>query len=107
MYFQFYILCCKAMSDDKQIRPVNNGFNTIKRNNYKTFVLILIVHSAYHHQNMTSSKYMCCIQTSSFTTVRKAYVYYSVSVKKQEKIRVSEFTLSTHDVNQLDHASER
>ena len=56
---------------------------------------------------MSSSKYICCIPTPSFTTVRKAYVYYSVSVKKQEKIRVSEFTLSTHDVNQLDHTSER
>ncbi|KAG7248147.1 hypothetical protein CRUP_004821, partial [Coryphaenoides rupestris] len=38
---------------------------------------------------------------------RKAYVYYSVSVKRQERIRVSEFMLSPHDVNQLDHASER
>jgi len=42
-----------------------------------------------------------------FSVVRKAYVYYSVSVKRQERIRVSEFTLSRHDVNQLDHASER
>uniref|UniRef100_A0A8C5CU06 SRCR domain-containing protein n=1 Tax=Gadus morhua TaxID=8049 RepID=A0A8C5CU06_GADMO len=51
--------------------------------------------------------FLCIALHPSFTTVRKAYVYYSVSVKKQEKIRVSEFTLSTHDVNQLDHASER
>uniref|UniRef100_UPI003AB0BA86 HHIP-like protein 1 n=1 Tax=Centroberyx gerrardi TaxID=166262 RepID=UPI003AB0BA86 len=29
------------------------------------------------------------------------------SVKKEEKIRISEFTLSTHDDNQLDHSSER
>lgn len=42
-----------------------------------------------------------------FTTVKKAYVYYSVSVKKEERIRISEFTLSTHDENQLDHSSER
>lgn len=42
-----------------------------------------------------------------FTTVKKAYVYYSVSVKREERIRISEFTLSTHDENQLDHSSER
>lgn len=42
-----------------------------------------------------------------FTTIRKAYVYYSVSVKKEERIRISEFTLSAHDDNQLDHSSER
>lgn len=39
--------------------------------------------------------------------VRKAYVYYSVSVKKEERIRISEFTLLTHDDNQVDHSSER
>uniref|UniRef100_H2RXT6 HHIP-like protein 1 n=1 Tax=Takifugu rubripes TaxID=31033 RepID=H2RXT6_TAKRU len=38
---------------------------------------------------------------------RKAYVYYSVSVNKEERIRISEFTLSPHDDNQLDHSSER
>uniref|UniRef100_A0A7N5ZQH7 SRCR domain-containing protein n=1 Tax=Anabas testudineus TaxID=64144 RepID=A0A7N5ZQH7_ANATE len=38
---------------------------------------------------------------------KKAYVYYSVSVKKEERIRISEFTLSTYDENQLDHSSER
>lgn len=42
-----------------------------------------------------------------FTTVRKAYVYYSVSVKKEERIRISEFTMLPHDDNQLDHSSER
>lgn len=42
-----------------------------------------------------------------FNTVRKAYVYYSVSVKKEERIRISEFMLSAHDDNQLDHSSER
>lgn len=34
-------------------------------------------------------------------------MYYSVSVKKEERIRISEFTLSQHDDNQLDHSSER
>ncbi|KAF3847805.1 hypothetical protein F7725_020833 [Dissostichus mawsoni] len=38
---------------------------------------------------------------------QKAYVYYSVSVKKEERIRVSEFTMLTTDDNQLDHSSER
>uniref|UniRef100_A0A3B4AD39 SRCR domain-containing protein n=1 Tax=Periophthalmus magnuspinnatus TaxID=409849 RepID=A0A3B4AD39_9GOBI len=37
----------------------------------------------------------------------RPYVYYSVSVKKEEKIRISEFMLSAHDDNQLDHSSER
>lgn len=41
------------------------------------------------------------------SVVRKAYVYYSVSVKKEERIRISEFTLLTHDDNQVDHSSER
>uniref|UniRef100_A0AAX7T7T3 SRCR domain-containing protein n=1 Tax=Astatotilapia calliptera TaxID=8154 RepID=A0AAX7T7T3_ASTCA len=36
-----------------------------------------------------------------------SYVYYSVSVKKEERIRISEFTVSAHDDNQLDHSSER
>ncbi|XP_070685499.1 HHIP-like protein 1 [Pempheris klunzingeri] len=51
--------------------------------------------------------FLCIALHPSFTTVRKAYVYYSVSVKKEERIRISEFTLSTHDDNQLDHSSER
>ncbi|KAM4627531.1 HHIP-like protein 1 [Polymixia lowei] len=51
--------------------------------------------------------FLCIALHPRFTVVRKAYVYYSVSVKKQERIRVSEFTLSTHDDNQLDHSSER
>uniref|UniRef100_A0A671XUR4 HHIP-like protein 1 n=1 Tax=Sparus aurata TaxID=8175 RepID=A0A671XUR4_SPAAU len=51
--------------------------------------------------------FLCIALHPRFTTVRKAYVYYSVSVKKEERIRVSEFTLSTHDDNQLDHSSER
>ncbi|XP_072318535.1 HHIP-like protein 1 [Eucyclogobius newberryi] len=51
--------------------------------------------------------FLCIALHPRLSTVRKAYVYYSVSVKKQEKIRISEFTLSAHDDNQLDHSSER
>ncbi|XP_047449151.1 HHIP-like protein 1 [Mugil cephalus] len=51
--------------------------------------------------------FLCIALHPRFTTVKKAYVYYSVSVKKEERIRISEFTLSTHDENQLDHSSER
>ncbi|KAF3692858.1 HHIP-like protein 1 Precursor [Channa argus] len=51
--------------------------------------------------------FLCIALHPRFTTVKKAYVYYSVSVKREEKIRISEFTLSTHDENQLDHSSER
>uniref|UniRef100_A0A8C4GHN4 SRCR domain-containing protein n=1 Tax=Dicentrarchus labrax TaxID=13489 RepID=A0A8C4GHN4_DICLA len=51
--------------------------------------------------------FLCIALHPRFTTVRKAYVYYSVSVKKEERIRISEFTLLTHDDNQLDHSSER
>ncbi|XP_051580865.1 HHIP-like protein 1 [Myxocyprinus asiaticus] len=51
--------------------------------------------------------FLCIALHPSFTKVKKAYVYYSVSVKKQEKIRISEFTLSDADMNMLDHSSER
>nr|XP_046245804.1 HHIP-like protein 1 [Scatophagus argus] len=51
--------------------------------------------------------FLCIALHPRFTRVRKAYVYYSVSVNKEERIRISEFTLSTHDDNQLDHSSER
>ncbi|KAJ0063370.1 hypothetical protein NL108_002709 [Boleophthalmus pectinirostris] len=51
--------------------------------------------------------FLCIALHPRFSTVKKAYVYYSVSVKKKEKIRISEFTLSAHDDNQLDHSSER
>ncbi|KAM3875256.1 HHIP-like protein 1 [Diretmus argenteus] len=51
--------------------------------------------------------FLCIALHPRLSTVRKAYVYYSVSVGKQERIRISEFTLSTHDENQLDHSSER
>uniref|UniRef100_A0A3P8WT43 HHIP-like protein 1 n=1 Tax=Cynoglossus semilaevis TaxID=244447 RepID=A0A3P8WT43_CYNSE len=48
-----------------------------------------------------------CIALHPRFHIRKAYVYYSVSVKREERIRISEFTMSTHDENQLDHSSER
>uniref|UniRef100_A0A7N6AUJ8 SRCR domain-containing protein n=1 Tax=Anabas testudineus TaxID=64144 RepID=A0A7N6AUJ8_ANATE len=51
--------------------------------------------------------FLCIALHPRFSTVKKAYVYYSVSVKKEERIRISEFTLSTYDENQLDHSSER
>ncbi|XP_052387348.1 HHIP-like protein 1 [Carassius gibelio] len=51
--------------------------------------------------------FLCIALHPRFTTVKKAYVYYSVSVKKQEKIRISEFLVSDSDVNMLDHSSER
>uniref|UniRef100_A0A3Q4B9Y6 SRCR domain-containing protein n=1 Tax=Mola mola TaxID=94237 RepID=A0A3Q4B9Y6_MOLML len=51
--------------------------------------------------------FLCIALHPRFTVVRKAYVYYSVSVRMQERIRISEFTLLTHDDNQLDHSSER
>ncbi|KAL3057267.1 hypothetical protein OYC64_007695 [Pagothenia borchgrevinki] len=51
--------------------------------------------------------FLCIALHPRFDEVRKAYVYYSVSVKKEERIRVSEFTLLTADDNQLDHSSER
>ncbi|KAE8585585.1 hypothetical protein XENTR_v10021367 [Xenopus tropicalis] len=37
----------------------------------------------------------------------KFYVYYSIHAKKEEKIRISEFHVSTDDVNKADHKSER
>ncbi|XP_053329117.1 HHIP-like protein 1 [Spea bombifrons] len=37
----------------------------------------------------------------------KFYVYYSISSKTDEKIRISEFHLSNNDVNMADHSSER
>ncbi|KAJ8414612.1 hypothetical protein AAFF_G00038140 [Aldrovandia affinis] len=51
--------------------------------------------------------FLCMALHPRFASVRKAYVYYSVAVKKEERIRVSEFTLSASDVNMLDHSSER
>lgn len=51
--------------------------------------------------------FLCIALHPRFTTVRKAYVYYSVKVGKEERIRISEFTLSEADMNMLDHTSER
>ncbi|XP_040035512.2 HHIP-like protein 1 [Gasterosteus aculeatus] len=51
--------------------------------------------------------FLCIALHPRISVVRKAYVYYSVSVKKEERIRISEFTLLTHDDNQVDHSSER
>ncbi|XP_076138892.1 HHIP-like protein 1 [Alosa pseudoharengus] len=51
--------------------------------------------------------FLCMALHPRFTTVRKAYVYYSVKVGKEERIRISEFTLSVADMNMLDHTSER
>ncbi|KAK2894954.1 hypothetical protein Q8A67_012183 [Cirrhinus molitorella] len=51
--------------------------------------------------------FLCIVLHPRFTMVKKAYIYYSVSVKKQEKIRISEFLVSDSDMNMLDHSSER
>ncbi|XP_075043193.1 HHIP-like protein 1 isoform X2 [Mixophyes fleayi] len=37
----------------------------------------------------------------------KFYVYYSIHAKREERIRISEFHLSTEDRNMADHKSER
>ncbi|XP_073785851.1 HHIP-like protein 1 isoform X4 [Danio rerio] len=51
--------------------------------------------------------FLCIALHPQFAKVKKVYVYYSVSVKRQEKIRISEFTVSESDMNMLDHSSER
>ncbi|XP_062860612.1 HHIP-like protein 1 isoform X2 [Trichomycterus rosablanca] len=51
--------------------------------------------------------FLCIALHPRFSMVKKAYVYYSVSVNKQERIRISEFLLSNTDMNMLDHSSER
>lgn len=38
---------------------------------------------------------------------RKLYVYYTVEVHFNERIRISEFHVSAKDMNMVDHASER
>nr|XP_015196415.1 PREDICTED: HHIP-like protein 1 [Lepisosteus oculatus] len=50
--------------------------------------------------------FLCIAFHPRFGTVKKVYVYYSISVKKEERIRISEFTLSAADMNMLDHSSE-
>ncbi|XP_029427741.1 HHIP-like protein 1 [Rhinatrema bivittatum] len=42
-----------------------------------------------------------------FKDTRKVYVYYSIHVKKEERIRISEFQLSADNANMVDHSSER
>lgn len=37
----------------------------------------------------------------------KVYVYYSVEVQYEERIRISEFKISPGDMNSVDHGSER
>ncbi|XP_028818945.1 HHIP-like protein 1 [Denticeps clupeoides] len=51
--------------------------------------------------------FLCLAFHPQFTTIKKVYVYYSVSVNKEERIRISEFMMSTDDHNMLDHSSER
>ncbi|XP_041090422.1 HHIP-like protein 1 isoform X2 [Polyodon spathula] len=51
--------------------------------------------------------FLCVAFHPRFKSTGKAYVYYSVSVKREERIRISEFTLSVDDMNVLDPASER
>uniref|UniRef100_UPI00398F723B HHIP-like protein 1 n=1 Tax=Pristiophorus japonicus TaxID=55135 RepID=UPI00398F723B len=42
-----------------------------------------------------------------FKHTGKVYVYYSVELHFEEKIRISEFRISSNDMNVLDHRSER
>ncbi|XP_033848386.3 HHIP-like protein 1 [Acipenser ruthenus] len=51
--------------------------------------------------------FLCVAFHPRFKSTGKAYVYYSVSVKREERIRISEFALSVNDMNALDPASER
>ncbi|KAG2469290.1 HIPL2 protein, partial [Polypterus senegalus] len=51
--------------------------------------------------------FLCLAFHPKFKSTAKVYVYYSINVKKEERIRISEFTLSVTDMNMLDHNSER
>uniref|UniRef100_A0A8C4RCV0 HHIP-like protein 1 n=1 Tax=Erpetoichthys calabaricus TaxID=27687 RepID=A0A8C4RCV0_ERPCA len=51
--------------------------------------------------------FLCLAFHPKFKSTEKVYVYYSINVKKEERIRISEFTLSVTDMNMLDHNSER
>ncbi|TRY89271.1 hypothetical protein DNTS_031844 [Danionella cerebrum] len=44
--------------------------------------------------------FLCIALHPRFTELKKAYVYYSVSIKKQEKIRISEFTVTLLEVDE-------
>lgn len=42
-----------------------------------------------------------------FKFIGKVYVYYSVEVQSEERIRISEFRISSDDMNSVDHSLER
>ncbi|NXO28118.1 HIPL1 protein, partial [Cisticola juncidis] len=51
--------------------------------------------------------FLCIVFHPKFKFNGKVYVYYSVEVGYEERIRISEFRLSPTDMNVLDHGSER
>ncbi|XP_054132030.1 HHIP-like protein 1 [Melozone crissalis] len=51
--------------------------------------------------------FLCIVFHPKFKFNGKVYVYYSVEVNFEERIRISEFRISPTDMNALDHGSER
>ncbi|KAJ1104981.1 hypothetical protein NDU88_002389 [Pleurodeles waltl] len=52
--------------------------------------------------------FLCLVFHPKFKYNGKVYVYYSVEIENfEERIRISEFTISSRDMNTLDHSSER
>ncbi|XP_069493529.1 HHIP-like protein 1 [Ambystoma mexicanum] len=52
--------------------------------------------------------FLCIVFHPKFKHNGKVYVYYSVEVEDfEERIRISEFTVSSRDMNTVDHSSER
>ncbi|XP_066044880.1 HHIP-like protein 1 isoform X2 [Chamaea fasciata] len=51
--------------------------------------------------------FLCIVFHPKFKFNGKVYVYYSVEVGYEERIRISEFRISPTDMNALDHGSER
>ncbi|NXK60925.1 HIPL1 protein, partial [Sylvietta virens] len=51
--------------------------------------------------------FLCIVFHPKFKFNGKVYVYYSVEVRYEERIRISEFRISPADMNALDHGSER
>lgn len=52
--------------------------------------------------------FLCLVFHPKFKHNGKVYVYYSVELESfEERIRISEFTISSRDMNTLDHSSER
>ncbi|NXO76330.1 HIPL1 protein, partial [Sitta europaea] len=51
--------------------------------------------------------FLCIVFHPNFKFNGKVYVYYSVEVGYEERIRISEFRISPADMNALDHGSER